>query len=284
MSARLKRCLVAVMLMGAFIVPMLVSPPIASATGCDNTWLGNNGTDQWSLGANWSTGSIPDSTQDVCIPYVNSHNPHILGGTTLHVKSITESSPATLSIFSSANVTIDNASTFYNLNIEGADVTINGDLTVASDTLLYGGSTISGSGLFTTNGSVSMSQTGTTTLGVNWDANGAVNWGSDDITATGHTITIGGTGAIDSRALTSSTVINTAGLVFDSTNVSHLYHAFVNGPVTVDQNTVYFGNNTVNSLSQSSGVVGLYDPSDGTVGELSVNGSYTGAITAPVVQ
>jgi hypothetical protein len=271
--ATLKRVLVVIAIAAAIVTPVTLTAAPANATGCDNTWVGG-GSDSWANSADWTSG-VPTSSQNVCIPYVSSHNPAIFAGTIAHALSVTESQPATLSILN-GSLQVNAPSTFYYLNIEGSGASLiaNGAVTVNAYMYFYGGSTVTGTGSFTTNGSFSLTQSGTINMGVNWNINGAVQMDGPAINATGKTITVGGTGSIDSRLATVGTAVTAGSIVFNSTAASHFSNVNVNAPVTVGQGTAYFGNDTLSSLSQTAGTVGLYDPADNAVGTLTITGNY----------
>jgi hypothetical protein len=53
--------------LGGSIATLTDATPTAAQSTCTNTWTGGAGDNQWTSAGNWSSGSVPDSTDDVCI-------------------------------------------------------------------------------------------------------------------------------------------------------------------------------------------------------------------------
>ncbi|MFZ0250658.1 MAG: hypothetical protein WAL61_12010, partial [Acidimicrobiales bacterium] len=53
--------------LGGSIATLTDSTPTAAQATCTDTWTGGAGDSQWTTAGNWSTGTVPSSTDDVCI-------------------------------------------------------------------------------------------------------------------------------------------------------------------------------------------------------------------------
>ena len=105
------------------------------------TWTGGGGDNNWDTAANWSTDSVPGSTDDVTIDVaanvVHSNN------VTDSINSLTSMEPLTIS---GGTLSIAAASTINStLSITGGTLTGSGDVTVSGLVTLTVG-TLSGSG------------------------------------------------------------------------------------------------------------------------------------------
>ena len=82
------------------LVSLLALPTLAQAT-----WTGTTSTD-WNTAANWNPAGVPTATTDVVIPTA-SNNPRIGAGTAAVANSVLVQDGATLTIVSSASLTIN---------------------------------------------------------------------------------------------------------------------------------------------------------------------------------
>ena len=57
-----------VLLLGTLTAALAIVAPAAAHAACTNTWLPTSTAGSWSTGTNWSSGSAPGATDDVCVP------------------------------------------------------------------------------------------------------------------------------------------------------------------------------------------------------------------------
>ena len=147
---------------GAFLAKVSglnLPAPSVSCGGGTNNWTGSAGDNQWGTAANWSTGSVPISTDNVCIASTFS--------TTINVGGL-----------AAANQTIASVNSGDTLSFNGGPLTITGNATFGADLAVVGGSLVfSGTTSMTTmhlSGGV-VSGNGTITL------SGLLTWGNGAI-------------------------------------------------------------------------------------------------------
>ena len=71
----------------ALLLPLGATPALHAAVGCTNSWI-NTGGGSWFTPSNWSSGSVPVSTDDVCIT-LNGRYTVQANGTNVTVDSVT---------------------------------------------------------------------------------------------------------------------------------------------------------------------------------------------------
>ena len=133
----------------ALVVLAMAAAP-STAFGATVTWDRGAGTDNWSDPVNWSTNSLPTSSDNVVIAFVGMGIVHVDMNPT--VNSITVQNGATLWILTGQVLTVNNSSTVNfggslaleeNSNFSGS-----GDLTIDGILHIFGG-TVGGSGALT---------------------------------------------------------------------------------------------------------------------------------------
>ena len=223
------------------------------------TWIGNDGF--WDVGANWSTGVAPGTTDDVLID---------TAGVTRIITIRSGVNARTL--LSNENIVLQSGS----LTI-GSEAEINGTLTLASGTLggtgsvtitgafdVTGSSTLGGTGTLTTQGTSTVSMAVASgvlglTGGKTWINQGVLTIGSDErldfglttggsntlTIAVGATLNLSSTSATPLDFFTGTATLNNAGTLHQTVAGAHAIAgsiAFNNtGTVTVDAGTLTIG-------------------------------------------
>src|ERR1044071_2163600 len=140
-----------VMRAAAVVAMVLVFRP---AFGATVTWNAGGGTESWSNPLNWSTNSVPTSSDDVVINSAGTGTVRV--DVTAIVNSITVQVNAELLIENGKTIMVNNASTvdvggvlaLDNSSFSGSGaLTVNGELSVISGVLDGGALTINSSGL-----------------------------------------------------------------------------------------------------------------------------------------
>src|SRR6185369_10400110 len=111
------------------------------------TWNGGGGDSKWETAANWSTGSVPTAANDVVIPSGFAAIQFTFSSGNRSVNSITASSPVNVSTNSGITLTLNSASTFSGLTLNGV-LSGSGDIHVTGS-LNYTGQLMSGTGTTT---------------------------------------------------------------------------------------------------------------------------------------
>ena len=176
------------------------------------TWI-NSGSGNWDTAANWSTGSIPGSSDDAVINTAAAATITIQGGDSLAVHSLTTSATDALALTGGSLSLAANSSLGGNLTISNGLLFAGANLTIAG-TLTQTGGTLAGPGNVTIAGTFqwfggSMSGAGTT------QANGGLQLGAnpgDAETLSARTLINKGAGTFSA----SDTLIQNAGASFQN--------------------------------------------------------------------
>jgi uncharacterized repeat protein (TIGR01451 family) len=209
-------------------------PAAPAITACTGTvqWIGPaNG--QWNTAANWSTGVIPISTDDVCIP-PGANGPVVVGGLAAANQSINSLITNVELLVSSGPLTIANPSTFdANYTQSGGTLTLNsmatftGTVSLSNGTLTLNGAT-GFNGAFNLSGG-SLTGTGALTISGLFTWSGGSQDGGGATLANGGMLLNGGIRALRSRTLDTPTAVTWVAGRFD-----HGLGAMINNTSTWD--------------------------------------------------
>src|SRR5579871_1132926 len=150
----------------------MYTPSVSCGSGTNN-WTGSAGDNQWTTAKNWSTGSVPISTDNVCIPstFTNTIAIGSLPAANQTIASLNAGAPlsdtagpltisgtatfaADLAI--SGSLTLNGTSSMITLEQTTGTLTGSGTLTVSS-VLTWSGGTESGAGVTNANGGMTLS-------------------------------------------------------------------------------------------------------------------------------
>ena len=143
-----------------------IAPTVTCGTGTNN-WVGAGGDNQWATATNWSKGTVPVSSDNVCIPSTVTRAITIqsLGSNNQTIASLTSGAPITMA---NGPLTISGSATFADLAITAGTFTLNG--TSSLTTLEQSAGTLTGSGTVTVSGLLTWSggtESGTGTTNAN---------------------------------------------------------------------------------------------------------------------
>ncbi|HEY7689486.1 MAG TPA: SBBP repeat-containing protein, partial [Dongiaceae bacterium] len=211
--------------------PDQAAPAITACTGTVQ-WIGPaNG--QWNTAANWSTGVIPISTDDVCIP-PGANGPVVVGGLAAANQSINSLITNVELLFNSGPLTIANPSTFdANYTMSGGSLTLNsmatftGTVALSSGTLTLNGAT-GFNGAFNLSGG-SLTGTGTLTISGLFTWSAGIQDGGGITDANGGMLLNGGIRTLRTRTLNTPTAVTWTAGRFD-----HGLSAVINNTSTWD--------------------------------------------------
>ncbi len=139
-------------------------------TLCSN-WTGSVSTD-WNTAANWCSGVVPSSTDDVVIPTGVSNYPDISAGENASVHSITINSSASLTLSGNGNLSLSNNGIFTNngtFNASGTGAVIFSGAGIINGIVSFNNVTINGAVDFGTSSTIN----GTLLLNAGGTASGA---------------------------------------------------------------------------------------------------------------
>jgi fibronectin-binding autotransporter adhesin len=153
-----------------------------------NHWTGTAGDNQWTTAANWSSGAVPISTDNVCLGSAFT-------------------SAITIGNLASANQTIASLDSGAPLSLTQGPLTISGTATFGADLNLTGTLTLNSTGTMSTLEESSGTLTNASTLTVN----GLLTWSGGTIGGTGTTNAKGGM-ALSSEPFLSGQTLNNTGI------------------------------------------------------------------------
>ena len=163
------------------------APAVTCGSGT-NSWTGSAGNNQWTTATNWSSGTVPVSTDNVCI-------------------ASTFTTAITIGSLAATNQTIASLDSGAPLSLTTGPLTITGTATFAADLNLTGTLTLNGTGSMTTlelSGGVAL--TNSSTLSVS----GLLTWSGGTVSGTGTTNANGGM-ALSGEPFLSQQTLNNVG-------------------------------------------------------------------------
>jgi hypothetical protein len=114
---------VALTLVAALVgVAAVIAPPLAHASGCDDSWTGTAGDGNWATGGNWSEGHAPTPSENACITLAGTYT------VTLGVAGGADSTTV-------ASLTLGGSTGTQTLDLHGVPSTGNTTLTAGSVTV-----------------------------------------------------------------------------------------------------------------------------------------------------
>ncbi|HUK54940.1 MAG TPA: choice-of-anchor D domain-containing protein, partial [Candidatus Binatia bacterium] len=180
-----------------------------STTSCGtNSWTGTAGDGQWTTATNWSTGVIPVSTDDACIPTGFNVTVGALAAANQTIRSLTVQGTSTLTV-SSGPLTVSTTATLTSLTVNGGSLTVTGAATVSTSATVSAG-TVNFNGATTiaalnlSGGALMGSGTVTVSGPVVWS--GGTIGGAENVTANG-TITVSGGATLDTATLNAASTM-----------------------------------------------------------------------------
>jgi fibronectin-binding autotransporter adhesin len=162
------------------------APTVTCGSGTDN-WTGKAGDNQWTTATNWSTGSVPVSTSNVCL-------------------ASTFTTAINIGTLATTNQTIASLDTGAPLALTEGPLTISGTATFAADLNLTGTLTLNGTSSMTTLEESAGTLTNSSTLTVS----GLLTWSGGTLGGTGTTNANGGM-TLSSEPFLSGQTLNNAG-------------------------------------------------------------------------
>ncbi|HRG57489.1 MAG TPA: T9SS type A sorting domain-containing protein [Bacteroidia bacterium] len=218
------------------------------------TWVGTTSND-WNTGSNWSSGTVPTSTQNVIIG-VSSPNPCNINSASYTVNDLTLNGTGVLNLAAGTSLSINGNFTY--VNTATANFNCSSTLNIASTSsqnipaLNYGNLNLTG-------GPRVFANTGTIAICGNYTPSAGIT------TTTGSTINFNGTTAqsILSNAATFNnlTISNTASTVTSGVNVTLSGTGTINSNAIFDQSAAIF---TINATTTTN-VSGTFRNSGGTI-------------------
>jgi hypothetical protein len=245
-------------------------------------WTGTAGDNLWTTASNWSGGTVPVATDNVCIASTFSANTITIFSLDPANQTISKlTSGAPINLFGGP-LTISGTATFTTLTVTSGTLTLNGTSSASTLTLnggtLTGPSTLTVTGL-TTWGSAFMSGTGVT------NANGGISMPSGQPTLDTRAVSVGGTSTFGSGTgaplfvmQNGGTLNLQAGAVWNFVNDGEIRNNGGTTPVINNAGTFEktAGTGTTNiSASFNNNAGGTVAANSGT---LSLNGGGSGAV------
>jgi hypothetical protein len=168
-----------------------IAPTVTCGSGTNN-WTGGGGNNQWATAGNWSTGAVPISTDNVCIPS-------------------TVTSAISIGTLASTNQTIASLDSGGPLSLTAGPLTISGTATFAADLNLTGTLTLNGTSSMTTleQSSGTLASSGTLTV------SGLLTWSGGTQSGTGTTNANGGMALTGEPFLSGVTLNNKGAATWD---------------------------------------------------------------------
>src|SRR5208282_5987606 len=165
----------------------LTGTAFPAGSACTVSWVGP-ASGQWGTAANWSTGAIPVSTDNVCVASGFTATVGVLAAATQTISSLTVLGASTLA-FTSGPLTVTTTASIPTLNVTGGTITFSGSAAITTAlSISNGAANFNGP---TTAATLTFSG-GTLTGTSNLTVTGAFNWSCGALSTTGTTTATGG--------------------------------------------------------------------------------------------
>ena len=257
------------------------APAVAACATGTRQWTGTAGDNSWATPSNWSGGTVPVSTDSVCIDSTFSANTitiPALNAANQSISKLTSGAPLSLT---GGPLTISGTAAFTTLSVSGGTFTLNGTST-ASILNLTGG-TLSGTGALTVSGLTTWSNATMSGTGIT-NANGGISMPPAFPTQDTRTVNVGGTSTFGSSGggaiyvmLNGATLNVKTAAVWNIVNDGTIQNNGGTTPVINNAGTfektagtgttnvgVTFNNNTGGTVTANSGTVSLNGGGSGT--------------------
>ena len=192
--------------MPANVTFTLTATAFPAGAGCTLSWTGTAGDGNWTNIANWSTGAVPISSDNVCISTSSTITVSALAAANQTINSLTFLGSGTLS-FNSGPLTVTATASIPTLNVTGGTITFSGNTGITTALSISGGTaTFNGP---TTVGALTLSG-GTLGGAGSLTVSGVFTWQGGTVTGAGAFTTTGGilinsgTVTLDTRTLSSN--------------------------------------------------------------------------------